>query len=176
MVAIYEHVVSVQADDIDQQGHVNNLRYVAWMQDAAVAHSTAVGWPAARYRDVGMWWVVRSHSIKYLSPAHIKEALVVQTWVSTMKRSSSLRRFRFLRPIDEQVLAMAETTWALVDQSTRAPVRIPAAMRDSFVVDEQEDEPARERRATNETSADPAGYGSHGRPALEHRIPRPPAY
>jgi acyl-CoA thioester hydrolase len=34
---------------IDRQGHVNNLAYVAWMQDVAIEHSAAAGWPMQRY-------------------------------------------------------------------------------------------------------------------------------
>ena len=34
----YEHSFTVSAGDIDQQGHVNNVRYVQWIQDVAVAH------------------------------------------------------------------------------------------------------------------------------------------
>ena len=51
-----------RADEIDGQGHANNVAYVQWMQDAAVAHSAAQGWPGERYVELGCGWVVRSHS------------------------------------------------------------------------------------------------------------------
>jgi acyl-CoA thioester hydrolase len=39
------------------------------MQDIAIEHSAAAGWPMARYVELGAGWVVRSHFIEYLRPA-----------------------------------------------------------------------------------------------------------
>ena len=38
----YEIELDVMPADIDQLGHVNNVVYLRWVQDAAVAHWTAV--------------------------------------------------------------------------------------------------------------------------------------
>jgi acyl-CoA thioester hydrolase len=48
---IYLHRHVVRAEEIDPLGHVNNVAYVQWMQDAAIAHSSVQGWPMARYRS-----------------------------------------------------------------------------------------------------------------------------
>ena len=45
VVVEYEHSFTVTAGDIDQQGHVNNVRYVQWIQDVAVAHWQAWATP-----------------------------------------------------------------------------------------------------------------------------------
>ena len=68
MPAIYLHNVKVTDEHIDIQGHANNLVYLRWMQDAAVAHSAAQGWDGERYRELSAGWVVRSHFIEYLVP------------------------------------------------------------------------------------------------------------
>ena len=136
MPAVFEHAIRVAAQDIDAQGHAGNLRYVEWMQQAAVFHSAAQGWDAPRYTRAGMWWVVRSHYIKYLRPAFDGDEVVVMTWVYNFKRSSSLRKYRFTR--GEDVLAVAETNWALVDTTERSPVRIPPDLRAAFDVVEME--------------------------------------
>ena len=49
--AIYCHRLRVTDADMDTLGHTNNVRYVAWMQDAAIAHSTAMGWNPDRYQQ-----------------------------------------------------------------------------------------------------------------------------
>ena len=41
---VYTQHIVVTDEDIDMQNRVSNLRYVAWMQDVAVAHSAARGW------------------------------------------------------------------------------------------------------------------------------------
>ena len=134
MPAIYEHRTTVRADEIDVQDHANNVVYLRWMQDAAVAHSAAHGWPASRYAQAGAGWVVRSHPIEYLQPAFAGDRIVVRTWVATMRRVTSVRRYRILREDDhgETLLATAETLWAFVRYTTGEPTRIPAEIADSF--------------------------------------------
>ena len=56
--AIHTKRFPVPGDAIDQQGHVSNLAYVAWMQDVAIDHSAAAGWPMERYLALGAGWVV----------------------------------------------------------------------------------------------------------------------
>ena len=52
----------VPASAIDANGHVNNVQYVQWMQDAAMHHSAALGWPQERYAVMGRTWIIRSHT------------------------------------------------------------------------------------------------------------------
>ena len=134
MPDIYSHPHIVLPGEIDDLGHANNVFYIAWMQTAAVAHSIALGWPGERYRQIGLGWVVRSHAIEYLQPAFAGDHLIVETWVATMKKVSSLRRYRITRHGDGQLLATAETNWAFVDLATGKPARIPPEVAAAFVV------------------------------------------
>ena len=65
MERVYEYEFEVNASAIDGNGHVNNVEFVRWMQDAAVAHADARGLTAAT-REAGATWVVRSHRIDSL--------------------------------------------------------------------------------------------------------------
>lgn len=125
MPAIYHHEHVVATEEIDALGHANNVAYVGWMQAAALAHSAAQGWPGDAYRALGAGWVVRSHTIRYLRSAVRGDTVVVQTWVATLKRLSSLRRYRMVRKSDGELLASAETEWAFIDLATGIPTRIP---------------------------------------------------
>jgi hypothetical protein len=53
---IYSRRFEVPPAVIDVHGHVSNLAYVGWMQDVAIEHSTAAGWPMARYLEIGAGW------------------------------------------------------------------------------------------------------------------------
>jgi acyl-CoA thioester hydrolase len=130
--AVYEHLITVRPGEIDEQGHVSNVQYVAWMQDAAVAHSSAQGWTPQRYVDLRATWVVRSHFIEYLQPAFAGERVLVRTWVADFRKVTSLRKYRIIRPADGVVLATAETNWAFISRETGAPRRIPPEMAQSF--------------------------------------------
>lgn len=134
MPAIYEHELVVHTSDIDELNHANNLSYLKWMQDAAVAHSTAQGWSPQRYHEQQAGWVVRSHQIQYMLPAVTDDRVVVRTWVAGLKRVTSLRCFKFLRKRDAATLAIAATEWVYVDFTTGLPRRIPPELLQAFVV------------------------------------------
>ena len=44
-------------ESIDAVGHVNNREYLRWMEEIAVEHSAAQGWPMERYFAGGNAWV-----------------------------------------------------------------------------------------------------------------------
>ena len=141
MPAIFEYHVSVTDAAIDEQGHVNNVEYVRWMQEAAIAHSAAQGWPAQRYLETGAGWVVRSDWIEYLQAAFTGDEVVVYTWVSNFRKIRSLRKYKIVRRQDQTVLAVAETDWAFIGLSHRVPRRLPPELIESFVLVPEADEP-----------------------------------
>jgi len=127
----YEFVIPEAA--VDENGHVNNVMYVQWMQDAAVRHYESMGGTGPT-QAIGATWVVRSHRIEYLRPAFAGECIRVQTWVTNMRRVRSLRRYRFFRVSDETLLVRGETDWVFVDASNGAPRAIPAEIAKLFTL------------------------------------------
>lgn len=134
MPSVFEVARTVVAEEIDGLGHVNNLVYLRWLQDAAVEHSAIEGWDAAAYRRIGRAWVARSHFIEYLAPARVGDRVLVRTWVTGMKRATSTRRYEVFCADDSVKLIRAETHWAFIALETHRPARIPEEVRDSFVV------------------------------------------
>src|SRR3954449_9458229 len=136
MPAVYEYPLTVEPEEIDRLGHVNNLSYLAWMQRAALAHSAAQGWPPERYEELGAGWVVRSHEIRYLQPAYAGQNILVRTWVAGMKRVGSTRRYRIER--EGQLLARTETHWAFITLASGAPCKIPPQVLQAFELFQEE--------------------------------------
>lgn len=132
MTKLFEHAYTVTNADIDEQGHANNVAYVGWMQDAALAHSATLGWTPQRYLQLGKGWVARRHTIDYLRPAFAGDEIVVQTCVSEMNRATSTRLYRIVRRSDGELLAKGETHWAFVNYATGKPTRIPPEIADAF--------------------------------------------
>lgn len=127
-------------DAIDVHRHVNNQEYLRWMQDVAIEHSAAQGWPMERYLRDGLSWYVRSHFIEYLRPALLGDDITLCTWVAGMAERSSPRRTLFLRASDRRILARAETQWIFVNLKNGRPVAIPEELRQAFEIVESEDE------------------------------------
>ncbi len=131
---IYTRRIVVSRDDLDQNRHVNNLVYVRWMQDVAIEHSAAGGWPMERYLAERCAWVVRSHFIEYLQPAGEGDEITLLTWVNTMKGSNCTRRYVFWRARDGKQIVTASTVWVYVDMTSGRIQRIPEELRGAFPV------------------------------------------
>jgi len=128
---VFRHRFEIPAEAIDQNGHVNNVVYVQWMQDVAVRHFHAANCADAMHA-VGGTWVVRSHRIEYKAPAFSGDSIEAQTWVADFRRVRSLRKYRFVRLPDSALLAEGETDWVFVNAETGRPVAIPDEMKNAF--------------------------------------------
>jgi acyl-CoA thioester hydrolase len=128
---VHEHRFSVPREVVDTNGHVNNVQYVQWMQEAAVRHSWSVGCTQLT-ESLGATWVIRSHRIQYLRPAFAGDDLIVLTWVADFRRVRSLRKYKFTRLSDGAALAEGETDWVFVDAETGRPRVIPSEIRAAF--------------------------------------------
>ena len=132
MPEVHTRRITVGVDSIDAHRHVNNQEYLRWMQELAIEHSTALGWPFERYLASGASWYVKSHFIDYLRPAQLGDTLLACTWVSAMNERSSPRHTLFLRESDRQIVARAETLWIYVSLKTGRPLRIADDVRAAF--------------------------------------------
>ena len=128
---IYSHSVDVTPDVIDRNGHVNNVVYVRWMQDAAVAHAASrISRRAPELANTS--WVARSHHIEYLIPVIHGERIVVQTWIADFRRVRSTRRYHFIRMNDQKLVAHGATDWVFIDTVTGRPRTIPELVQQCF--------------------------------------------
>jgi acyl-CoA thioester hydrolase len=133
MSQIYRYELTVPEDALDVNGHVNNLEYLRWMQEAAILHSDSQGCTKVT-TAAGATWVVRMHRVVYLNPAFAGEQIIVLTWVSTFRRVQSLRKYRIIRTKDNAVLVEGETDWVFVDAQTGRLRSIPKNVIATFEV------------------------------------------
>lgn len=141
MPVIFEFRHTVQSHEIDDQGHVSNVEYLRWLQDAAVEHSAAQGWPKERYLATGAVFVVRSHQIEYLQSAFVGDEVKVVTWVSSFGKFTTVRKYQVVRIRDNLLLAKAATTWAFISWPKRLPKRCPPELVEAFVTVPNDQEP-----------------------------------
>jgi len=126
----YSRSFTIPRSAIDENGHVNNVAYVQWMQDIAVEHYSSIGGVEAQGTDAT--WVVREHRIEYLLPAYEGEEIEVRTWVENIRRVRSLRKYEFVRKSDSKILVKGETDWVFVDAKTGRPLPIPEKVSSVF--------------------------------------------
>lgn len=131
MSRMFHHEFTVPASAIDANGHANNVEFVRWMQDVAIAHADAVGCTAATLA-LGATWVVRTHRIGYRRPALLGERVRAVTWVENHRRAFAARRYRFERADGGELLAEGETDWVFVDADSGRPRSVPEEIKAMF--------------------------------------------
>lgn len=127
---IYTKTITIPKAVIDDNGHVNNVAYVQWMQDIAVEHYASMGGVEAQGTE--STWVVREHKMEYLLPAYADEQIEVKTWVENIRRVRSLRKYEFVRKSDGKVLVKGETDWVFVDVKSGSPRAVPEEVKHIF--------------------------------------------
>lgn len=127
----FEIALRVEAEDIDDLGHVNNVVYLRWVQEAAIAHWQAA---ATAEQQRQLLWVVTRHEIDYRRPALEGDELRARTWVGTARRRAFDRHTEIVRATDEKLLARARTVWCPIDARTLRPTDVDEAVRSRFSV------------------------------------------
>jgi len=125
----FKLAIPVLGSDIDVNGHVNNVVYVRWVQDAATAHWNARTSDAEKALVV---WVVLRHEIDYRLAALPGDTILAVTWVGPASRHAYERNTELRRGRDGEVLARARTLWCPLGPGSSRPVRLPQGLRDRF--------------------------------------------
>ena len=137
---IYQYSFTVPDKVVDENGHVNNVEYVRWMQEAATQHAEAAGCLQAT-KAAGASWIVRSHQIEYLRPLFAGDEVCILTWVANFRKVRSLRKYKFIRSVDDAVLAQGATDWVLIDTQSKRPRPISEEVKGALVLVPETQEP-----------------------------------
>jgi acyl-CoA thioester hydrolase len=131
MSSAFELRIHVQPADIDELGHVNNIVYLRWVQEAAVAHWRALAPPTDQAK---LLWIVLRHEIDYRLPAHLGDDVIARTWVGGASRLKFERHTEILRAADGGLLTRALTIWCPIDAHSGRPSPVSPELRAIFSV------------------------------------------
>lgn len=118
--------------DMDENGHLNNIVYVRWLQEVATAHWAAVAPAEAQVRFV---WVISRHEIDYRAPSFAGKQLTAETWGENPKGARFDRCTRISGP-DGSVRVEARTTWVIMDRELQRPARLRPELVALFLRDQ----------------------------------------
>ncbi len=113
------HPILILPADIDFMGHVNNARYLNWVQDAVVAHWQKLAPPQAVAEHL---WVALKHEITYRKPAFLNDEVIATV---VLEKVEGVRAFySTLIKRGDELLAEVKSSWCCIDAQTLRPARI----------------------------------------------------
>ena len=124
MSSIFDLKLKVKAEHIDALGHVNNVHYVSWMQDVALAHIAHIGLGIEQYLEMKHAMVAVEHQVQYRKACLEGDDLILRTWFSEINAMYSFRQYVFYRSSDQSIVFTAMTKWACVEIATGRPKRM----------------------------------------------------
>lgn len=127
--AVFEKCIKVTKDDLDELEHVNNVRYVQWMEDIAKIH-----WQEKAPQEIqeNYFWIVVRHEIDYKGQAFLGDEILLQTYVGEHTHVTSQRHVVIRNKATEKILIQAKSTWCLMNAETKRPVKITEEMFRNF--------------------------------------------
>ena len=123
----FEHRFTVPKTDIDEQGHVNNVAFVRYVQEVAVAHWFHF---TDQEQQEKFAWVMLRHEIDYKKQAFEGEEVTAKTRVIGWTAATCERLVEIYRGQD--LLVKSKTIWCLLDRRTYRPRRIPTELKEVF--------------------------------------------
>lgn len=123
-MARYEYQTRVAYGDIQQDLSLSLSGAIRMMQEAAIIHSSQVGYSVTDAPRTGLGWMLVSWRVRMTGSAHWNDDLVVTTWPRTMEKLTSDRCFRITKK-DGREVARGESSWLMISVDTGKMIRIP---------------------------------------------------
>ncbi|WP_343596012.1 thioesterase family protein [Acinetobacter sp.] len=124
MSQVFDFKIKVELEHIDVLGHVNNVVYIAWMQQVAQQHSEQLGLGLAEFQQLKHAMVAVEHHVQYRKAAQLDDEIILRTWLSKIDSMYSFREYAFYREKDQSVIFIGKTKWACVEIATGRPKRL----------------------------------------------------
>lgn len=120
--------VQVRYSDIDPQWHVNNSRFLSYIEQARFAYLLELGlWNGQSYLDLGI--IVADIHMAYVAPIELRQK--VRVGMRTAHIGNKSLRFEYLIEDSDTgaVLGRAETVMVAYDYHTKTSMPVPDAWR-----------------------------------------------
>ena len=117
---------------IDFVGHVNNIVYIEWMENARNKLIQAMGLSIVEIaQNEKMLPIITGTTIKYIKPFYLNSSVQVEIWVSKLLNASAVFQIRFLNEKGE-VCSEGEQKVLFIDSLNQKPTRLIGKYHDAF--------------------------------------------
>ena len=152
--------------DLDPLGHVNNVVYVDYLQEARVDMLRTHG-PAARTGALAEGVVVVRHEVSYLAPLTFDfRPVSIESWVTEVRAATFTLAYQVFHEHpdgERRVYARAQTVLTPYVFSTERPRRLTEVERDTLAAFLEPDDPPRRAKLSSAWPEGAAHYPVHVR-------------
>src|SRR5215831_20280180 len=124
--------LEVAWEEMDALGHVNNIRYLAWVETARIALFRKLGMSVLPGDPVGP--ILARIENDYLEPVEYPARVTVGIRAERVGNSSlTLEHAIWHADAPERVVARGKAVVVLINYATQEKIRVPDAVRDALV-------------------------------------------
>lgn len=128
--------------EVDSSNRLKASAIFGFMQESASNSAKALGWGYDELIKEGFFWVLTRIKLKVKECKHVSEQVLIETWPKQIEGMVAHRDFR-IEDSKHGVIALATSSWFLIDSSTKRPVKTEVLKKkiphfnDDNAIDEQ---------------------------------------
>jgi len=107
---------------------------MGFLEEAAGEHATSRGLGVTQLHPRGLTWVISRYHLRIARAPRFREEIEVTTWPSGRSAIFALRDFE-VTAADGEPIAVATTSWAILDLETRRPRPVASVLPPDFLLE-----------------------------------------
>ncbi len=123
--------IKVRGYHVDLYGHVNNARYLEFVEEARWEFAEG-SLDLAQWQEQGIGFSIVNISINFRRPAFMGEVLQIHTHLSQLGKTSGIVRHEIMLKGTDKIIADADATFVMVNTQTNKAVPIEGEIRQMF--------------------------------------------
>lgn len=134
----FYHPIEVRYGDLDPQGHVNNARFMTYMEQARIEYVRQSGlWESNSFQDIGI--ILADAQVTFHAPILYAQSVQVGVRVTRLGNKSMTMEYRIEETQTGQSFASGSTVIVTYDYHSERTIPIPDRWRQ--IIAEMEDLP-----------------------------------
>ena len=126
------HPIEVRFGDLDPQGHVNNAKYLTYMEQARTQYVRRLGiWPGGSFQDLGV--ILADAHLTFRAQITFGQTVRVGVRVASIGNKSFIMEYLLEDPAGGKELARAETVQVAFDYRSGKSIPVPPAWREAIL-------------------------------------------
>lgn len=124
----FYHPIEVRYGDLDPQGHVNNARFMTYMEQARIEYVRQSGlWDGNSFQDIGI--ILADAQVTFHAPILYAQSVQVGVRVSRLGNKSMTMEYRIEETRTGQLFASGSTVIVTYNYHTGSTIPIPDQWR-----------------------------------------------